>query len=102
MLISVNQSSKCSSLQYAPHQIFHNKCKVLSSFKEVTLQLQTDIGKVVILTLSVLQDHSPAVRNGCPSRDEPCRWLVLLYSIHVVVMLKIYQVYNNEIHGMDN
>ena len=88
MLISVNQSSKCSSLQYAPHQIFHNKCKVLSSFKGVTLQLQTDIGKGVILTLSVLQDHSPAVRNGCPSRDKPCWWLVLLYSIHVVVMLK--------------
>ena len=58
MLISVNQSSKCSSLSYAPHQIFHNKCKVLSAFKEVTLQLQTDIGKGVILTLSVLQDPS--------------------------------------------
>ena len=37
---------------YALQRIFHNKCKVLSSFKEVSLQQQTDIGKGVILTFS--------------------------------------------------
>ena len=50
-------------LQYALQHIFH-KCKALSSFKEVTLYLfSRDIGKGVILTFSVLQDYSPAVRK---------------------------------------
>ena len=39
--------------QYALQQVFHNKC----------LQQQTDIGRGVILTFSVLQDSSPAVRK---------------------------------------
>ena len=90
MLISVNQSSKCSSLQYAPHQIFHNKCKVLSSFKGVTLQLQTDICKGVILTLSVLQDHSQLCEEwlSFKGRTLPMACTVVQYTRGEVVMLK--------------